>query len=62
MKVEVFFKGGNRAMLEADKTIMETDGRGKAESIATLVANGYNVINWQNVCFVRAVKEEGEED
>lgn len=59
-EIMVYFNCGSRARFPADKTVLLENPT--TEEAGTLVMNGYNIVNWANVSFIRRFEEREEEE
>lgn len=61
-KIAVYFNNGMRAYFEPAKLIFLTERDIQDDPVEDIAERDVQAVNWQNVCFVRAIEEEKEEE
>ena len=60
-KLVVYFNNNNKAMFDVGRIYMVTSKHANSDMIIRDALDGLNVVNWDNVCFVRAFEERDED-
>lgn len=61
-KIVVYFCNNNKAQFDDGCVYIETSQRPDADDIIRDAMEGCSVVNWNNVCFIRAVEEREAEE
>ena len=61
-QIAVYFSNSRLAKFPADKVRFARMGSQIDETYEPDIADGYAVVNWDNVCFVRPFEKKEEED